>query len=138
MADFFAIRTPGGFTPTGECELPASWKMGDTLMVTVRKPRNGKLHRKAFVLLGMVLKHSEYESIDRLRAAMTIGAGYVDDVINPMTGEIFFMPKSWSFTNMDDIEFGELYSRLIDVALQIVPNSKRNDWEAAVDDIIRM
>ena len=136
MADFWARRTPSGFAPMNTEDLPSTWKMGEALFVTVKKPRNAKLHRKAFVLLDVVWPFTEYDTKDRLRAAMTIGAGFVHDIINPMTGEVAWMPKSWAFSSMDDVEFSELYNRLIDVALRIVPNSTRDDWNNAVHEIM--
>lgn len=104
----------------------------------VVSPRNPGLHRKAFALLKIVHPHTNYPTMDRLRAAMTIGAGFVDETVDPYSGEVLWYPKSWSFDAMDDIEFQELYSRLIDTALQIVPNSRRVDWENAVNEIVRM
>jgi hypothetical protein len=112
--------------------------MGVDLRADVVQPRNGKLHRKAFVLLAKVLPHTEYPNQELLRKAMTIGAGFVESVIDPGTGEIVWTPKSWEFASMDDVEFRELYSALIDVALRIVPGSSREGWEEAVDDICRM
>lgn len=100
-------------------------------------PRNGRLHRKAFALLKIVFPHTNYPTMERLRAAMTIGAGFVDETIDPYTGEVLWYPKSWAFDQMDDLEFKELYDRLVDVALKIVPNSRRKDWEDAVDQIVR-
>lgn len=111
---------------------------GKQLRAEIVVPRNGKLHRKAFVLLSKVFPHTNYPNQERLRAAMTIGAGYVDETIDPYSGKAMWYPKSWSFENMDDIEFQQLYSRLIDVAIRIVPNSKRADWEQAVEEIVRM
>lgn len=107
------------------------------LRVEVVAPRNIGLHRKAFALLNIVWPHTNYPTVERLRAALTIAAGFVDDVINPITGEVVWYPKSWSFENMDDLEFRELYNRLVDAALKVVPNSKREDWENAVDQIVR-
>jgi hypothetical protein len=100
-------------------------------------PRNPGLHRKAFALLNIVWPHTNYPTVERLRAAMTVGAGFVDEVINPMTGDTVWYPKSWAFDQMDDVEFRQLYNRLVDVALKIVPDSKREDWEQAVDQIVR-
>lgn len=108
------------------------------LRADVVAPRNPGLHRKAFVLLNLVWPHTNYPTVERLRAAMTIGAGFVDEAVDCYTGKVIWYPKSWSFENLDDVEFQELYNRLIDVALKIVPNSKRPDWEAAVDHIVRM
>lgn len=137
MAQIWLRRTATGVSPLNPDELPKGWRIGDDLLGEIRKPRNGKLHRKAFVLLDVVWPHTEYPTKEALRKAMTVGAGFTDEVINPVTGEVCWSPKSWAFSEMDDFEFGELYSRLIDVALKIVPGSKRGDWEAAVDEIVR-
>jgi len=110
---------------------------GVDLRADVVQPRNSKHHRKAFVLLAKVLPHTNYPNQELLRKAMTIGAGYIESVIDPGTGEVVWTPKSWAFENMDQIEFNDLYNRLIDVALMIVPKSKREDWEAVVDEICR-
>jgi hypothetical protein len=101
-------------------------------------PRNPGLHRKAFVLLHKLWPHTNYPTIERLRSAMTIGAGFVEDVVDPYTGQVLWVPKSWAFDAMDDVEFQELYSRLVDVALRIVPGSSRDDWEEAEQEIARM
>ena len=108
------------------------------LRADIVAPRNIALHRKAFVLLNKVWPHTDYPTIDRLRAAMTIGAGFVDETVDPYSGEVIWYPKSWQFDRMDEIEFEELYSRLIDVAIKIIPDSSRDDWEAAVDEVVRM
>lgn len=106
------------------------------LRCDVVQPRNGGLHRKAFALLKIVWPHTNYPTMERLRAAMTIGAGYVDETIT-VDGVVVWYPKSWAFSEMDDVEFKDLYNRLVDVALKIVPDSRREDWQKAVDDIVR-
>ncbi len=138
MTAVWLRRTVGGVAPFDHADLPDNWKVGDALLADIRKPRNGKLHRKAFVLIDKVWPHTEYTNKEALRKAMTIAAEFVEPIVNPLTGEVSLAPKSWEFSSMDDLEFSELYSRLIDVALVIVPNSTRDDWEQAVDDIVRM
>jgi hypothetical protein len=126
--------------PAGEPELEDFDKMrtGIDLRADVVAPRNGGLHRKAFALLKIVYPHTDYPTMDRLRSAMTIGAGFVEDTVDPYSGQVVWVPKSWSFEAMDNVEFEELYNRLVDVALQIVPGSKRDDWEQTVDQLVRM
>lgn len=138
MTDIFLKRTLTGMAPLDMDDVPKQWKIGDTLLCAVRKPRNIKLHRKAFVLLKLVWPHTEYPTMETLRKTMTIGAGFVEPFINPLTGEVSLVPKSWAFTNMDETEFSELYSRLVDVALKLVPGSSRDDWEQAEQDIALM
>lgn len=138
MATIFVRRTVAGFVALDDDDLPKAWKIGDVLRAEISKPRNIKFHRKAFALLKMVLPHTNYPSTDALRDALTVGAGFVETVINPMTGEVGWKPKSWAFSNMGEEEFSELYNRMIDVALKLVPGSSRPDWEEAVDNIVRM
>lgn len=137
MADIWLRRTPTGVAVLNQEDMPKGWKIGDNLLATIRKPRNGKLHRKAFVLLDIVWPHTEYPNKEALRKAFTVGAGFVDEIISPTTGEVFWSAKSWRFDSMDDQEFQELYSRLVDVALAVVPGSTRDDWQSAVDEIAR-
>jgi hypothetical protein len=137
MVDCWIVRTATGFAPMDTAELPKGWKIGDRLMATIRKPRNSRLHRKAFVLLDVIWPHTEYPNKEILRKAMTIGAGFVDEIVNPMTGEVSWCARSWKFDSMDDAEFSELYSRLIDVALKIIPQSTRDDWMTAVEEVAR-
>ncbi len=138
MTDIFLKRTISGMAPMDLDDMPKTWKVGDLLLCTVRKPRNVKLHRKAFVLLKLVWPHTEYPNMEILRQSMTIGAGFVDTLVNPLTGEVSLVPKSWAFANMGDEEFNELYSRLVDVALKLVPGSSRDDWEQAEYEIAMM
>lgn len=137
MAEIWLRRTATGLAPSDPDDIPRGWKIGDQLLANIRKPRDGKRHRKAFVLIDIVWPHTEYANKDILRKAMTIGAGFVDEIINPITGEVALCAKSWRFDTMDQIEFDELYQRMIDVALAMVPNSKREDWSDAVDEIAR-
>lgn len=138
MATIWLERTVSGVRCDDQESLPDTWKVGDVLRAEVTKPRNGGLHRKAFVLLGKVWPHTDYPNKDALRKAMTIGAGFTEELIDPMTGAVHWAPKSWEFNQMDELEFEDLYSRLIDVALKVVPNSTRGDWEQAVNEIVRM
>lgn len=115
-------------------KLPAEAEVRADIVV----PRNMGLHRKAFALLNLLYPHTNYPTMERLRAAMTIGAGFVDETVDPYTGNVVWFPKSWAFDSMDDLEFRELYSRLVDVALRLVPGSRRDDWEDAEQQIARM
>ncbi len=54
MADIWLRRTVSGFVALDSSEILPSWKVGDELLASIRKPRNARLHRKAFVLLDQV------------------------------------------------------------------------------------
>jgi hypothetical protein len=135
MARLYLRRTVSGLA-VHDGDLLDGWKVGDVLQADIVKPRNGGLHRKAFALVKMMLPHTDYSNQDTLRDAMTIAAGYVMPVTNPLTGEVTNLPISWSFKGMDDAEFGEFFNRLVDVALLMIPGSTREDWEAVERELV--
>jgi len=112
-------------------------KPGVDLRADVVQPRNPKFHRKAFALLNLVWPHTNYPTVDRLRSAMTIGAGFVDEVVNPLTGEVSWVPKSWEFAQMDNMEFEELFNRLVDVGIKLLGKSSRDDWPELEQELAR-
>jgi hypothetical protein len=126
MAIIYLRRTVSGLA-VADGDLLEGWKLGDVLRADIVKPRNGGLHRKAFALVKLIYPHTDYGSLKALRDAMTVGAGYVDIVVNPMTGEAGWTPRSWEFTNMDNIEFEALFNRLVDVAMKLLGKSTRED-----------
>ena len=142
MATLFLRRIGNALHPAAEGgeenTFARTWKDGDLLLCEVKKPRSLPLHRKAFILLSVVYPHTNYPSQEALRMAMTIGAGYVEPHINPMTGETVLVPRSWKFEKMTDDEFRALYNAMIGVALNLVADSTREDWEFAVDEIAKL
>lgn len=138
VVDVWLRRTAIGLELSDPEDMPKGWRIGDQLLASIRKPRNAKLHRKAFILIDVVYPHTEYPSKEALRKAMTVGAGFVEEIINPVTGETALSAKSWRFDSMDDIEFQQLYSAMIGVALKIVEGSTHDDWMNAVEEIARL
>lgn len=81
------------------------------------KKRNVKFHRKFFALLNLVFENQEqYNNIEHLRKDLTISAGYYDLRYN-IEGVEIREPKSISFAKMDELEFSEVYNRVIDVVV---------------------
>ena len=80
----------------------------------VTAPRNIKFHRKFFALINMLFDNQEiYKEADRLRKDLLISAGYFNEWID-FYGEEHREAKSISFASMGEIEFGELYSKVLD------------------------
>lgn len=142
MATLFLRRVGNVLIPLddggSEVSMSKTWKDGEVVRCDVKKPRNIGLHRKAFILLRVVFDATNYPSMEALRNAMTVGAGYVETVINPLTGEAAMVPRSWAFEKMDETEFRGLYNAMIGVALHLVAGSTREGWELAVDEIAQL
>jgi hypothetical protein len=91
-----------------ECKL----KIGEEYEVEIKKKRNYKFHKKYFALVNLCFENqSVFEDINDLRYYLTMKSGYVKKV-NTGTGEMF-IPKSISFSSMDEIEFTDLYQKTI-------------------------
>ena len=55
--------------------------------------------------------------LDEFRDAVTIEAGFSEERKN-MEGQTYLVAKSWSFDNMDEIEFTELFNAMIAAILK--------------------
>lgn len=153
MADMSFFKMPNGVLcpadPQTEERLKKV-KIGQVMQGDFRKVRNYEFHKKYFALLnyafdmwqpilGPEAQGIEPEkNFDRFRQEVQILAGYYETV-HSFDGRGFkLVSKSISFANMDEIEFGELFSAVIDVILQrIIPQSSREQIEAAVDEVLR-
>jgi len=82
-----------------------------------KKKRNYKFHKKFFALLNLVYENQEqYNNIEHLRKDLIVSAGFYDLRYN-IEGVELQEPKSISFANMDQNEFQDLYSKIIDVVV---------------------
>jgi hypothetical protein len=89
-------------------------KAGKTVKCKITMPRNVMFHRKFFALINMVYQNQErYNNIDDLREQLTIEAGYYKTV-NNMQGEPQRKALSISFASMDEAQFTDYYSKVLD------------------------
>jgi hypothetical protein len=91
---------------------------GEVIRVKLMKDRNPRHHRLYFALLALVFKNQEkYLSQEALRFAVTIQAGWVDEI--SLSGDkVALRPKSIAWGKMDQHEFKEYF----DAALKAIPD----------------
>ena len=78
------------------------------------RPRNYQFHKKFFALLNLAFNNQErYDNFEAMRAVFIMKAGFYEEVRTDK-GLLYF-PKSISFANMDEIEFTQLYSKMLDI-----------------------
>jgi hypothetical protein len=112
------IKTQTGLKPAYDSDYETYSKipLNEVFEIEYKKPRNIKFHRKYFALIKLAFENqTDYRNLNDLRRDISIVAGYYDEVVNKVTGEVYKMPKSISFAQMDEIEFSELYERTKDV-----------------------
>ena len=124
-------------------------KIGGEFKAVLTQPRNYEFHKKAFALIQVAFEVWEPEAmeykgrpvqknIEKLRQDISILAGYYTVEFN-WKGEPRFKADSWSFANMDEITFAEMYDKLINVILLKILGSRwtREDIDYQVERVLR-
>ena len=137
MEAFFTKLPNASFIPASEndAELLSKVKVGETVRLTLVRPRNIRFHRKFFALINLAFdyweppKHGEgsawaekmpiERNVERFRKDVTIMAGYYDATYR-LNGDVRFEAKSISFGSMSEDDFEKLYSKVIDVIINRV------------------
>lgn len=147
MKEIVLTKMPGGVLAPIDpqaAEYIAKLKTGAAVRATVKQQRNPKFHRKYFALLNLAFDHWEpaevtykgqvvSKNFDQFRRDITILSGHYEMAVN-LKGETRLTAKSISFANMDEAEFGELYSAACNVILQrVLTNYTREDLDDVID-----
>lgn len=83
------------------------------------KKRNVRFHRKFFALLKIAYENqSDYRLMEDMRRDLIITSGHYEEVVNAITGEVYKIAKSISFSNLDDTEFTLIYEDVKDVIIR--------------------
>ena len=93
--------------------LPIGWEG----IVDVRLPRNYEFHKKFFALLMLGFENQDsYDDFEDYRAIITCRAGYFKEIKTDKG--VVYMPKSISFSKMDELAFSELYDKIINILVK--------------------
>ena len=86
---------------------------GELYEVDIKKKRNIQFHRKFFALINICYENQEYyKDIDDLRKQLIIDAGFSREVVTHH-GEIKTEALSLSFSSMDEIQFEDVYNKVL-------------------------
>jgi len=111
-------KTTKGLLPMYESDYANYVKipMNEEFEIEYVKKRNLKFHKKYFALLKLAFENqSDYRILEDMRRDLIITAGWYNEVINLIDGEVLKVAKSISFSSMDEVEFSELYQKTKDV-----------------------
>ena len=110
-------KTYLGLLPASRAEFDklqlAKFIDGELYEVEINKKRNIKFHRKFFALINLCFENQDvYKNIDDLRKELIIEAGFSREVITHH-GEIKREALSLSFSSMDEIQFEDVYGKVL-------------------------
>jgi hypothetical protein len=131
VTDYYFAKTLGGLAPADDLarEAIGFYGTGEILRVKLHRDRNPRHHRLFFGLLRLVFENQEkYLSQEALRFAITVQAGYVDEI--RLGGDrVALKPKSISFGAMDQNEFKVFYDAALKAIPELLPDLAHVDWE---------
>lgn len=121
MALIHMTRTLSGLSPADDHARKVLGKiaLGATVGVEYRQPRNGPMHKRYWALMQMILNNSEqYGSVEQVSDHVKCLSGHCTVVCSQKTGEALLVPKSISFSNMDQAEFEDFWDRVVKVIVE--------------------
>ena len=113
-------KTHTGFEPDSDLDKERCSKIGfgNIVQAEIKQPRNIQFHRKYFALLNLAFQNQDkYEVFEDFRIEVQLKCGHYQEHITTK-GQIVYVPKSVSFSSMDELQFGVLYEKAIDIILK--------------------
>ncbi len=107
------VKTLTGLKPAYDSDKEVFNKMplNEPFEIEYTKRRNIKFHRKFFALLKLAYENqSDYRFIEDMRRDLLIVSGNYDEQVCKITGEIYKKAHSINFSNMDELQFSEVYT----------------------------
>jgi hypothetical protein len=90
--------------------------LNEVFEVTYTKKRNSKFHAKFFALINLCYQNqNHFNNFEHLRKELIICAGHYELIFNLDTGEQKKEALSISFASMDETQFNQLYSDVLQV-----------------------
>ena len=129
------VNTLRGLVPLGDddYEEKKKLKLGQTYSVEVKVVRNVDFHRKYFALIAYAWEFlneqeiANFKTKENFRKYLEIAAGHCDVLYHPRLQEFVEIPRSISFSSMDNASFSDLYRRVKDVIFSIIGNRVTQD-----------
>ena len=86
--------------------------LGETLHFSWHEPRSPQHHRLFFAKLhALADRQEQFDTADKLRQWLTVGAGYADFMPGPK-GRMVAIPKSIAWSKLDEVEFADLHHQV--------------------------
>lgn len=112
-------KTEHGLVPA--CERAERYtkrlKDGDLVTLAIRAPRNIKLHRKYWVLMGILAESCDrFETAEHAHFAIKAALGHGEWFLAPKATREVFIPYPTDFESMDGDAFSDFYNQAVNVA----------------------
>jgi hypothetical protein len=111
-------------------------RVGDLLPVSIKKPRNGRDHRRFWALVRFIRdNHDRLHTDEAVVLELKLRAGHYREHITGY-GEILFVPKSISYDEVDQTEFLDFYQKALRAACtELLPKVPQPELEQYLERI---
>lgn len=96
---------------------------------TITQARNYEHHKKLFAILSVAVENgNDFINVDQVLHYVKLKSGHFD--LMEVAGDIYKIPKSIAFENMDQIDFNEFYNKTVGIIadyLGITPAELENE-----------
>lgn len=114
------VRTGFVFMPADskDSEILCQFAEGEVCEVEIKKSRNYKNHKRFFAMLKLGFENQDqFDNFNWFREYVLIKSGNFDSCQTP--DGFMYRAKSISFSNMDELEFRELYKSVSQVIIDL-------------------
>lgn len=125
------VRTLSGLAPVDDAAKRTLEKIpqGNYVHVEYKRPRNGSMHRRYWALVQMIYENTTlYGSAEQASDHLKLLAGHCETI--QYRGETYNLPKSISFSAMNQDQFDAFWSRVVKVVCeQLMPGVNSDQVE---------
>lgn len=122
------IRTSLGLQASTDedYELLKKIPIGKEVKANVTQPRNPRFHRKFFALIRAAWdciteqQRTNLRSVEAFREQLLITSGFSEPLFDIAGNKFMERAKSISFSKMDEAQFSDVYSKVLDTILTIL------------------
>lgn len=139
MAEHRFIRNMEGLAPGDVLsqDFLSTLKPGRDLLMTVRKPRNGRQHSLYWVLCSLIADNREGWISEDVSDFFKMSCGHYRRVFDAHGNEHRF-PKSISYGSMSQDEFNPFFNRCIDLTSErIIPGLGESELRRELESMVR-
>lgn len=124
---YYFVKQRNTLIPIDVCKPFEKLEEGEEIEIEITNKRNVKFIRKFFALINLAYENQEhYNNLDNLRKDITISAGFYEERINYITGEVILEAKSISFSKMEEQEFEKVYNAVLDAIIKFIGVEKED------------
>lgn len=139
MTTFVLTRRGDALVPVDEedREVVSRLREGEPLRVDIKARRNVRQHRLYWALVRLLQKNTDlWGSEEAASDSLKLAAGHVDQVMNPLTGEIQLKPRSIAFEKMEQAQFNRFFNRVLYIVSERLLGVANDELRGQVFDLV--